>query len=74
MDVFLHTDTSTVFFGASRLERLNPRPANGVTWEEEESSSRLEVSSLRFIFVIVQCVFLGAAISCKGFCYYNSVL
>lgn len=74
MDVFLHTDTSTVFFGASRLERLNPRPANGVSWEEEESSSRLEVSSLRFFFVIVHCVFLGAAISCKGFWYNNSVL
>lgn len=74
MDVFLHPDTSTVFFGPSRPERLNPSPANGVTGEKEESSLRLEVSSLRFIFVIVQCVFLGVAKSCKGFCYYNSVV
>lgn len=74
MDVFLHPDTSTVFFGPSRPEGLNPQPANGVTEEEEESSFRLEVSSLRFIFVIVHCLFLGVAKSYKGFCYYNSVI
>lgn len=73
MDVF--SDTSTVFFGPSHPERLNPQPANGVTGEEEGSSFRLEVSSLRFFFVFVQCVFcsmfLGAAKPCKCFRYYN---
>lgn len=74
MVVFLHPDTFTVFFGPSRTERFNPPPANGVTEEEEETSFYLEVSSLRFIFVIVQCVFLGGAKSGKDFCYYNNVI
>jgi hypothetical protein len=56
-------------FGPSHPERLNPQPANGVTGEEEGSSFRLEVSSLRFFFVIVQCVFLGVAKPCKCFCH-----